>query len=284
MGMSWRLWQERDGRVSPLRVATLAALLAPAFWLAALVALHKLGARPYTEFIHQTGLWCLRVLAVSLAITPISRIARLPRLMTVRRMVGVAACLWGVAHLGGYIADQSGDVIHVAVEIARRFYLTMGFVTLAGLVALGVTSTDAMVRRLGGVRWRRLHALVYPIAVLGAAHFFLQSKADVDEPTLMAGLLALLLGHRLLARWRDGGPARQPGWLALFCLGVALLTAGAEAMGYHWVRGVPVGAVLNADLDFDPGDPPRPVWGVAAGGLALLAAAAVGRRPKPRRA
>lgn len=276
--MSWRLWLDRTGRFSFLRAGVLAGLTLPLILLTLDAALDRLGPRPYSAFIHQTGLWAFRFLLLSLLITPLSRLARWPRLMTVRRMTGVAACLYALVHLGGYAADQSLDLGHVAAEIARRFYLTIGFVSLVGLAVLGITSSDAMVRRLGGPGWRRLHSAVYALSILACAHFFLQAKADVTEPTIMAGLLALLLGYRLLAAAGDGRMARSPAALAALAGACALLTALAEAAGYHLVRDIPVDAILAADLSFDLSI--RPPWWVLAGGGALLLAAAAGRRPR----
>src|SRR4029077_8050886 len=115
-----------------------------------------------TEMIHLTGKWTIRFLLLSLLITPLMRGARYPKFVVVRRMVGVAAFAYATAHLGLYIVDQHYDLLHVASEIAQRFYLTIGFVAWLGLATLAATSTDAMIRRLGA-RWSALHKLVYGI-------------------------------------------------------------------------------------------------------------------------
>ncbi|MDE1150427.1 MAG: ferric reductase-like transmembrane domain-containing protein [Azospirillaceae bacterium] len=285
--MDWRLWRDRTGRFSWLLTGVLAALCLPMVLVVADAFLGRLGPRPYTAFIHEVGLWTFRFLLLSLLVTPLSRVARWPALMGVRRRVGVAACLYAVVHFGGYVADQSLDLPHVAAEIIHRVYLAIGFVALLGLVALGITSTDGMIRALGGLRWRRLHLLAYPIAVLGIIHYFMQAKADVTEPTLMAGWLAWLLGYRLLNRLlaeRMGSPVRSVPLLLAFSVVVAAATAGVEALGFQLVRHIPADLVLDANLAFDLDAGIRPAWYVLAGGLGMTLAAVLGGvRQKARR-
>src|SRR5262249_33560223 len=145
-------------------------------------------------------------LLVSLAVTPLARTGRFSGLIDVRRMIGVGAFVYAACHILLYIADQMFDLWKVGSEIVLRLYLTIGFIALLGLTALAVTSTDAMVRRLGGRRWQRLHQLVYGIALLALIHFFQQTKADVWVPTFTAGLFTWLMGYRLMMRWRKGAP------------------------------------------------------------------------------
>src|SRR3977135_3157668 len=181
------LWHDRRGRFSPLRAATLVVLVAPLLALVYFTATHNLGARPRTEAIHEMGLWAFRFLLLSLFVTPLRRIAPYAQLIVVRRMIGVAAFLYIALHFALYIYDQMFDLPKVASEIVLRYYLTIGFTAWLGLAVLAATSNNAMVRRLGGIRWRRLHWPVYPIAVLGAIHYFMQSKLEVFEPTVMGG-------------------------------------------------------------------------------------------------
>ena len=123
--------------------------------------------------------------------TPLRRIARFNLLVDVRRMIGVGAFVYAASHISLYFADQMFDVWKVASEIVRRLYLTIGFTALLGLTALAVTSTDGMVRRLGGKRWQRLHNVVYGIGLLALIHYFQQTKADVSVPTFAAGLFGM---------------------------------------------------------------------------------------------
>jgi sulfoxide reductase heme-binding subunit YedZ len=280
-------WTDRSGKFSPFKTAVFVGLCLPALWLiwaatgGAASPVGLLGPRPVTEAIHQTGDWAIRLLWISLAITPLRRIANWPKLIVVRRMVGVAALFYALAHFGLYTLDLKFDFLRVASEIALRFYLTIGFVALVGLIALGATSTDAAIRRLGG-NWGRLHKLVYVIAPLAAFHFFIQSKADVYEPTLMAGWLLILLLLRL-AHARSFDIASP-----LVLVGVAMLAAvGTAAIEYAWyalATGIPPGRVLAANLQFSFSI--RPAWWVLATGLGLallgLLRAASGKRGPAR--
>src|SRR5436309_5640063 len=146
-------WYDYSRRLSPLKLAVFIALFVPASWVAVAFAFDWLGARPLNEAIHQIGLWMLRFMFAALAVTPLRQIWQWPRLILVRRMLGVAAFAYGLGHFSLYCLDQAFDVVKIATEIALRFYLTIGFVALLGLAALAATSTDAMVRRMGR-RWQ----------------------------------------------------------------------------------------------------------------------------------
>lgn len=272
-------WTDRSGKFSPLKAAVLAGACLPALWLAwqaasgtlaATASPGLLGPRPITEAIHQTGDWAIRFLWMSLAVTPLRRIANWPKLILVRRMLGVTALCYALAHLTLYTADLKFDLARVASEIVLRFYLTIGFVALLGLVALGSTSTDAAIRRLGR-NWNRLHKIVYIIGVLAAFHFFIQSKADVYEPTLMAGFFLLLMLYRV-AHWRGSG-LTSPVVLAGIAVAAALGTAAVEYAWYALATGIPPGRVLAANLQFSFSI--RPAWWVLAAGLGLALLALV---------
>lgn len=272
-------WTDRSGKFSPLKAAVLTGACLPALWLAWQAASGALGTagspgplgpRPVTEAIHETGDWAIRFLWISLAVTPLRRIANWPKLIIVRRMLGVTALCYALAHFSLYIVDLKFDLVRVATEIALRFYLTIGFAALLGLVTLGSTSTDAAIRRLGG-NWGRLHKIVYGIGLLAAFHFFIQSKADVFEPTLMAGFFLLLMLYRL-AHWR-GFSLTSPFVLVAIAVLGALGTAAVEYAWYGIATGVPPGRVLAANLQFSFSI--RPAWWVLATGLAVAAVAVV---------
>lgn len=271
-------WTDRSGKFSPLKAAVLAGILVPATlllystWTGALgkSLVGPLGPRPLTEAIHQTGDWAIRFLMLSLAVTPLRRILNWPKLILVRRMLGLAALFYALAHLALYWADQNFVLARVVSEIVLRFYLTIGFVALLGLSVLGATSTDAMIRRLGG-NWNRLHKIVYAIGVLAALHFFIQTKADVYEATLMAGLFVLLMFYRL-AHWR-GFNVASPWALAGIAVLAGLLTATIEFAWYGLATGISPWRVLQANLQFSYVI--RPSWWVLAVGVAAAAAAAM---------
>lgn len=265
-------WTDRSGRISPLKLASFVATLLPGIALAAALWLGTLGPKPVTAAIHETGDWAVRFLLLSLAVTPLRRIADWPRLILVRRMLGLAALGYAAIHLALYVVDQKLNLAAVASEIVLRVYLTIGFVALAGLTALGATSTDAAIRRMGGT-WQRLHRIVYPIAVLAILHFFLQSKLDVSEPTLMAGLFVLLMAYRGM---QAAGIDPTPASLAAAAAVSALATAGIEAGWYAATTGVDPVRLIEANLDFSY--TVRPAWWVGATGLAVSLVAALRRR------
>lgn len=259
-------WTDRAGKFSPLKAAVFAGTFVPALFVAWWWATGALGPRPLTEAIHETGDWAIRFLAMSLAVTPLRRIAQWPKLINVRRILGLAALFYALAHLLLYIADQKWHLGKVASEIALRLYLTIGFVALLGLVALGSTSTDGMIRRLGK-KWNRLHKIVYAIAALAAVHFFMQTKADVFEATIVAGLMILLMFYRLAHRYSL--PLSSPLVLAGLAVAGGVATAAAELLWYGLATGIPVSRVFAANWQF--AFQIRPMWWVLAVGLCAAA-------------
>lgn len=266
-------WTDRAGKFSALKAAAFAGTLFPAIMLAyyAITGFPSLaptggilGPRPFTAAIHHTGDWAIRFLLLSLAITPLRRIGQWPRLILIRRMLGLAALGYALGHLVLYFFDQNWDLLLVASEIALRIYLTIGFVALLGLAVLGATSTDRAIRKLGG-NWNRLHKIVYGLGILAALHFFMQSKADVYQPTLMAGLFMLLMLYRL-AHWR-GFSLMSPVVLVAIAIAAALATVLLEAAWYGLATGVPVSRVLAANLQFSYSI--RPAWWVLATGMGI---------------
>jgi sulfoxide reductase heme-binding subunit YedZ len=280
-----QVWRDRRGKLSWLRVAALAFLLTPvgiALWNADAI-MH--GARPLNDVIHRAGFWMLMFILATLAVTPLRRITRFGQLIDVRRMLGVGAFVYGAAHISLYTADQMFDLVKVASEIVQRVYLTIGFTALIGLTTLTATSTDAMVRRLGALRWQRLHYAVYGIGALALIHYFQQTKADVSVPTFTAGVFGWLMGYRIVVKlWKVRGELSTPALVGL-SLAVAALIFIAEAVGIAIVFNAPPLLVLQANLDFDvPLDMIRPGWLVLAAGLAVAALNFVcARLVKPRR-
>ncbi|GJD72389.1 protein-methionine-sulfoxide reductase heme-binding subunit MsrQ [Methylobacterium goesingense] len=256
-------WRDRAGRVSGLKLATFLFALAPGLWLAGAYAADALGAKPITALLHGTGEWAVRFLMLSLAVTPLRRIAHAPKLILVRRMLGLTVLAYGLIHLMLYVVDQNFVLTKVVSEIVSRIYLTIGFVALLGLTVLGITSTDGMIRRLGKA-WPRLHKTVYVIAILGLIHYFLQAKIDVSDPVFWTGAFLLLMGHRAMQRL--GWPTNPLTLLGL-AVAAALVTALLEAAWYGVASGIPASLVLSANLDFP--ETIRPAWWVLALGLAV---------------
>lgn len=268
MKSSWQVWRDRRGRVSPLRIATLALLLLPI--AKALIDAGDIahGARPLNDMIHRAGFWALVFLGVTLAVTPLRRIARYGNLIDVRRMLGVGAFCYIATHLTLFIADQGFDLGKVVHEISHRVYLIIGATAWLGLAALAATSTDGMVRRLGGLRWRRLHQAIYAIALLALIHYFQQTKADVTVPTFAASLFLWLIAYRLLAWWQGTSELSTLSLLGL-SVTVAILTFAGEAIGIGIAFHVSPLRVLDAAFDFGAGI--RPGWQVLAAGLGIVA-------------
>ena len=222
-------WRDRRGRFLPLKATVLVSLFVPGALYAMWLAMNDLGGRPVMEVIHGTGLWAIRFLLISLAITPLARALDWPGLLLVRRNVGVAAACYAVAHLLLYVVDQSFKLLTVISEIAQRFYLTIGFAALLVLLALAVTSTDAWVKKLGR-NWKRLHKLAYPVGAVALLHYYIQSKLNVSEPVFASGLFLWLMAWRSLPEaWRRrqgiGFTAALYGGLAVV---TSLATAGLE--------------------------------------------------------
>ncbi len=264
-------WNDYRGRLSPLKLSVFVALFLPWLWVALALSAGWLGARPLTEAIHQIGLWTIRFIFLALAVTPLRQALQWPRLILVRRMIGVAAFAYGLTHISLYTAQQAFDIGKVASEIVLRIYLTIGFVALLGLAALAATSTDGVVRRMGR-NWQRLHRLVYAIALLAVIHFWMQMKLEVWEPTIMAGLYAWLMGYRLLAL-RFATRGRLPlVWVGVLAVVASVVTAGGEAIYFHFAYHVGMWRVIALNWSLMTGVRPADIvlgigLGIAAAGV-----------------
>ena len=275
-------WRDRRGRFLPFKAAVLASLFIPgilnAFWLAT----DQLGGRPVMEVIHGTGLWAIRLLMISLAITPFARALDWPALLLVRRNVGVAAACYAVAHLSLYIVDQNFKLLTVLSEIALRFYLTIGFVSLLILLALAMTSTDAWVKKLGR-NWKRLHRLAYPVGVVALLHYYIQSKLNVSEPVFVSGLFLWLMAWRSVpeAVRRRQGIAQTAALYAGLAVVAGLGTAALEFAWYGLATKVNPWRVIAANESIARGLRPAHWVFVVTAALLLVF---VARRLMPTRA
>lgn len=173
----------------------------------------NLGANPLEFVTHTTGTLTLVFLLISLAVTPVRKAAGLPWMIKLRRMLGLYAFFYGALHFTAYIwFDKFFNPAAVVTDITKRPFIAVGMAAFFLLVPLAVTSTDGMVRRLGGKRWGRLHRAAYLSAIAGVIHYYMLVKADTSKPLAFAAVLALLLGYRLLNRllpdWTERLPAR----------------------------------------------------------------------------
>ncbi len=197
-------------RVRADKIMVFVACLMPVGGLAYGAFTGQLGVNPLEEITHQTGEWGLRLLMVTLAVTPLREWFGWNRLIQYRRMLGLFAFFYACLHLSMYLLfDHFFDFRAILEDILERPYITLGMTGFVLLVPLAITSTKGWIRRLGK-NWQRLHRLAYPAAVAAVLHFIWLVKADFREPAIYAGLLCFLLGFRLLpARWRTRGRRRR---------------------------------------------------------------------------
>ena len=161
----------------------------------------SLGANPIEKITHQTGFWTLTFLIITLCATPLRRLCGWLWPLRLRRMLGLFAFFYACLHFLTYlILDQFFDWPAISEDILKRPYISIGFTAFLLLIPMAVTSNKAMITRLGGKRWRRLHRLIYPIAIAGVIHYLWLVKKDLSQPLLFTELLIILLAIRLVYR------------------------------------------------------------------------------------
>jgi sulfoxide reductase heme-binding subunit YedZ len=159
---------------------------------------HRLGANPLEFVTHITGTLTLVYLLVTLAVTPLRRLSNQPWMVKLRRMVGLFAFFYGMLHLVTYLwFDRFFKVGSILSDVAKRPFIAIGMAGFLMMVPLAVTSTNRMVKRIGGKRWNRLHKLVYVAGVAGVVHYWMLVKADTRIPLMFGVVLAVLLAYRL---------------------------------------------------------------------------------------
>ena len=188
------------------------ACLGPLAWLVYNMVWGDLGANPVETITNTTGIWTLRLLTITVAITPVRWLTRWNPIITYRRMIGLFAFFYGTIHFSIYfVLDRSLMFDGLWEDIVKRPYITVGFTAFVLMIPLAVTSTKGWIRRLGGRRWNLLHKLVYVSASLGVIHYWWKVKLDVTDPMIYAGIVAALLGARVV-RWlarRQSRPAAR---------------------------------------------------------------------------
>jgi sulfoxide reductase heme-binding subunit YedZ len=270
-------WKDRSGRVSAWKTLVLIGCCLPAVYMTGQWCLGQFTSRPLNQAMLMTGVWAVWFLLLSLAVSPARSIFGLSKLIQVRRMLGLTAAAYTVAHLVFYGAMEGFNLPFVVGEIIHRFYLTIGFIAVVGFVVLAVTSTDAAIRSLGK-RWKLLHQLIYPIAVLSLWHFFLTQKIDVTLAVLPTGLFLWLM----LWRGMPAAAERTLAGLLILALVAGAATIALEYAWYDFATFVPASRVLAANWHFGP-QGPRPSFWVTLDGLAVVLAALIWRIvPKAR--
>jgi len=168
-----------------------------------------LTANPLEFITHTTGDWTLRFLVLTLAITPLRQLLRLPELIRFRRMLGLFAFTYGCLHFATYLTlDKFFDFAEIWKDVAKRRFITVGFAAFLLMIPLAITSTAGWIRRLGGRRWRALHRAVYASAICGVVHYYWLVKSDVRRPLVYGALVALLLVWRAVAWSKERGKNR----------------------------------------------------------------------------
>lgn len=164
-----------------------------------------LTANPIEYVLRELGLWGLRFLCVTLAISPLAKLLKMPALLRYRRRIGLWAFAYVALHLIMYVAvDQQFGWSFIVADIVKRPYITIGMAAFVLLVPLAITSANRIRRKMRVRAWRRLHQLVYLIAIMGVVHYFLLVKADTRSPLIYGGIVAALLGWRAVMRLRAG--------------------------------------------------------------------------------
>ena len=167
----------------------------------------RVGANALEFVTRTTGMLTLVFLLISLAITPLRRITGLNWLVRFRRMLGLFAFFYGSLHLMTYVGfDRFLHLTTIPADVVKRPFIAVGMTAFFLMLPLAITSTDKMVKRLGGKRWMRLHRIVYLSGVLGVLHYYMLVKSDVRLPLTIAFLLAVLLGFRLFAKYYKSQP------------------------------------------------------------------------------
>jgi methionine sulfoxide reductase heme-binding subunit len=269
-------WQDRGHGWSWLKAGTFALMFAPAIWLIDQVRSGELGPVPLGGMTYWSGLWATALMLLALAVTPAVTILRFGRLIIVRRMIGVTALVYTLAHLFIYFALRLWDFTRIGREMVTRPSLILATVATLGLIALGASSLDVVVERMG-LSWQRLHNAVYAVTALALVHYLLSPGIFPDQ-YLTCGMFFWLISWRLLARRRLGADV-----FALTALAVvsALFTALLEA-GWVWAyHGYEPVGTLGANFSLELGVPAA--WKVLVLGIAIALVAALRQTLRPPR-
>jgi len=186
-----------------LKPAVFLAGLGPVAWLIWAALTNNLSANPLEDLTHETGVWTLRFLCVTLSITPLRRLTGWNALIRFRRMTGLFAFFYGVVHFLRYVwFTVFFDLQKITDDVLKRPFITVGFLAFVLMIPLAITSTKKWISRLGGKRWQFLHKAIYVTGILGVIHYIWRVKSDIQNPLTYAILLTLLLGYRLWHKFR----------------------------------------------------------------------------------
>jgi sulfoxide reductase heme-binding subunit YedZ len=173
------------------------ACLGPTLWLIYLGLTDGLGANPFDKIIKFTGDWTLRLLLITLAITPLRRVTGISGLIRFRRMVGLFAFFQALTHIATYLLDKELVWGEILKDITQRLFILSGMVAFTLMLPLAITSTRKWIARLGGSRWQAVHRLIYFSGIAGVIHYFFNEKSDIRDRVVYIALLVILLGFPL---------------------------------------------------------------------------------------
>ncbi|MFZ6815201.1 sulfite oxidase heme-binding subunit YedZ [Undibacterium sp. Rencai35W] len=199
-------YQPSPKQLSLIKVILFIVALLPFLRLFSFAFLDKLGANPVEFITRNTGDWTLYLLCITLAMTPLRKLTQWHWLIRLRRMLGLFTFFYALLHFTTFLwFDHGFDVAEMWKDVLKRPFITVGFVAFVLLLPLAVTSTNGMIKRLGGKRWQWLHRLIYLIAPLGVLHYFWMKagKHDFSQPVLFGLIVAALLIARLFWRWQS---------------------------------------------------------------------------------
>jgi methionine sulfoxide reductase heme-binding subunit len=266
-------WQDRNRRFSWLKASTFALMLLPAIRSAYLVGIGDYGTLHVAlgGLTYWSGVWATVIMLMTLAVTPAATIFRWPGLVDVRRMIGVTALVYTMAHMVIYFAFRRWDVAFITNDMMTRLTLIVATLSTAGLIVLGATSVDAAIRYMGAKNWQRLHTTNYVISGLAILHVVL-ARGTYAEQYMLTGIFFWLMIWRVLARYGLGANGKA---LAMLAVASCLLAAFLEA-GFLWSRrGFDVLETLGYNFTLailDVAYPPA--WQVLAFGLVVVLGAA----------
>jgi len=259
-------WQNRKREFSRLKACTFALMFVPAIWLLYQRGTGQFGPVPLGGMTYWSGLLATAILLLALAITPALTAFRCSRLIIVRRMIGVTALAYTIAHIIIYFALRSWNFAFIANEMVTRISLIVATVSTIGLIALGATSLDAAIRRMGAKGWNQLHNAVYVITALALLHYLL-SPGEFPEQYLTSGMFFWLMVWRVLNRHGLGDDVRALATLAVVsCFATAFFEAG-----WAWAyRGYAPSGTLGINFSLALGV--SPAWQMLALGLLIAVA------------
>lgn len=194
-----------------VKVLVFLLCLAPVVWLSYRFYRQDLTANPLEYITHFTGDWAIRLIAVTLAITPFRKLLHAPDLIRFRRMIGLYAFFYASLHFLAYLwLDRLFDFHDLTKDIAKRPFITAGFTAFVLMLPLAVTSTRGWIRRLGGKRWQFLHRLVYLSGIAAVVHYYWLVKSDIRQPLLYGSIVGVLLLYRVAASFRSRPLTARP--------------------------------------------------------------------------